>query len=94
LEITEYTSHGHGVRFQHVDAPATVVAFAVGYEWLHNPGAPVTVEILNKAPEGVADALWTRILGETTSAVQAYFSGGPQLDADSDIGPVSVWYNA
>jgi hypothetical protein len=93
VEIDHQKARGHGVLFHHQDAPQGLVAFAIGYEW-HKPGTPVTVEVLTKAPQGVSEAHWTRVLSETKSAVERYFSGRQPLDTEVDNGPVSVWYNA
>jgi hypothetical protein len=93
VKVNDDVPRGHGVEFHHKAVRNVVVAFAVGYGWMHEPGTPVTVEILSKPPPGVSAASWTRIVRETKSVVQGYF-GSQKREPNFDNGTVAVWYNA
>ena len=86
-------SAGHGVEFHHRDAPSLVVAFAVGYEWLHTPGTQVTVQVLAARPEEVDSHDWLRIRREVTGAAEKYFSRQPNPTRNVSLGKVRVHYN-
>ena len=94
VEIDHDVPRGHGIEFRHRDSGKTVVAFAVGYAWLHEPGAPVTVELLKNPPRNVSPEQWAEILDETKVAVVGFFNRSRKLAADFQGDVVSAWYNA
>lgn len=62
---------GHGVEFSHKSCPGVIIAFLVGYAWLHEPDSMESiVEVRSSPPEGsgVDVSEWNAIVDEVRGA--------------------------
>jgi hypothetical protein len=84
---------GHGVQFYHSAAPDVVIAFAVGFEWLHKPGTPVEVEVLVVPPDGTSQQRWTTVVDEVRAGVRRYFDKPRELQSSTGNRHVTIWIN-
>lgn len=87
------TGCGHGVEFYHSEVPDVVVAFAVGFEWLHRPGTPVEVEVLVVPPHGTSSERWATILDEVRAGVRRYFDKPRELQSSTGNRNVTIRIN-
>lgn len=87
------TGCGHGVEFYHSEVPNVVVAFAVGFGWLHRPGTPVEVEVLAVPPDGTSPERWTMIVDEVRAGVLRYFDKPRELQSSTGSRRVTTWIN-
>ena len=92
-EASDLEHVGHGVLFGHEDHPRVAIAFAVGFEWLHQPGTPVNVRLLSCKPPGISSDEWPNIKAQVIQGVEKSFGMlGESVDAQA-ISPIWRWIN-
>lgn len=92
-EETDDLGLGHGTMFGHEQFPRVPLAFAVGFEWLHRPGTPVTVRVLSGPPPEITERQWPEIVAGVREGVVKHFKAS---DAALDVRgttPVWAWIN-
>jgi hypothetical protein len=85
--------YGHGVEFHHEAVPHRVIAFIVGFDWLHRPGSPATVEVANDPPPDLASgSSWAEIVNSVREGVALFLEQGGSSKFKHR--GVRVWFNA
>ena len=89
VEVSHIGRKGHGVEFSHAARPDTILAFIVGFEWMHKPGTAAKVEILRAHATRFSPAVRTLVRRKVLSVLRQR----GRTNWLATRGPIRLWVN-